>query len=169
MVKDKLFLLSKKEVKNLLSKKDRRCRYAVERGRYWWWWLRTPGYTDTNVIYVTPDGILHDNGIDVIYPDVSVRPALYINVNYLQSLERTKKGYVEFGGIKWKVLNEETGLLLAKVPICRHCFDENTNDYEDSKIRAYLNNDLVYGLFTDEEREMIVDAVIDGEKSRPAA
>lgn len=178
--KDKLFLLSVSEVQKYLPVDEdeqcnddesrlctdmkRRCKYE---GEYVWWWLRTHGKSD-NAACVNVDCSLQQDGYVVCDKDIAVRPALHINTDHLQTLPRSK-GYIQFAGIKWLPLDEESGLLLTNKPVCLHRFDRKSNDYEQSEIRAYLNNELLNELFTKEEQGMIVETVIAGEDSYPAA
>lgn len=166
METDKLFLLSLEEVNEYLpTEKSRMCNYN---GEYVWWWLRTPGSFANIATYVYNNGCINYLGSSVILHSIAVRPALHLNLAYLNTLEHTRDGRVYFAGREWLVLDEETGLLLSKKAICLHHFDDNSNKYEQSEIRAYLNEKMYNDLFTTEERKIIVDTVIDGETSSPA-
>lgn len=167
MSRDKLFLLSISEIKKYLpTEESRRCKCDV-----WFrdWWLRSPGASPYYAASVNRNGYLSRYGSRFSSNIDAVRPALHLNPAHLQTLERTKKGYVRFGGKKWIVLDEEAGLLLSKKAICLHHFDRKSNSYEESEIQEYLNNELLNELFTKEEQKMVVDTIIDGEKSHPAA
>lgn len=173
MVTNKLFLLSITEVKRYLLAKEIRICMGINNDPYFWW-LRTTGSDYSGfqsfASQVTKAGNITKSGdyISSTYHSVA-RPALHLNIAYLKSLERTKDGCVNFGGSKWLVLNEDTGLLLAKGPLSYNCrFDEESNDYEQSEIREYLNSEWLDEIFTATEQRMIVDTVIDGETSRPA-
>ena len=169
-MKDKLFLLSANEVEKYLpDEKSRICKCRWDDASCHWW-LRSPG-CDTSltdlVAFVEDNGSLRKGGCFVQRNDtVAVRPALHVNTSYLQSLMRTDKGYVGFGRLEWIVLDEETGLLLSKDAIGRRSF-ANSDNYELSGIRKFLNNKMINDFFTVEEQEMIMDTVIDGEASYP--
>lgn len=163
MEKNMLFLLSEAEVeKYLLSEQKRKCKF---KNHYGCWWLRSSGWNhDTKKALVVAAligacSIQSNKGL--------VRPAMYINPDYLKNNKPNRKGYIDFAGRKWIVLDTSTGLLLSKDALCSYCFDRKTSDYMPSEIRGYLNDKLVNEFFTDEERNMIVNAVIDGETSYP--
>ena len=169
---NKLFLLSFTEVKRYFPIKESRVCRDINNNPYFWW-LRTPGSEYSGfqsfASQVTKDGNIIKNGnyISSTY-HIVVRPALHINIAYLKSLERTKDGCVNFGGSKWLVLNEHTGLLLSKGPLSyNRRFDAENPNYEKSEIREYLNSELLDEVFTNTEQRMIVNTVIDGEESHP--
>ena len=171
MVKDKIFLLSGSELQKYLRylpmKKHRKCKY---KGEYEWWWLRSPGSFPGMVAIVNVKGILfHDSHGVLADRNSGIRPAMYISPMYLATLKRTKKGYIQFGGKKWLVLDEESGLLLSKGAVDVRPFDKVSNNYENSDIRKYLNDELFNELFSNEEQKLIRDTIIDCEASRPAA
>ncbi len=45
-----------------------------------WWWLRTPGYRQSNVMYVYDDGSIDATGLGNSRDYVGVRPALWITL-----------------------------------------------------------------------------------------
>lgn len=165
-MKDKLFLLSREEVKKYLPNKSTRIRKM--KGRAVFWWLRSPGNNSSSAMFVSYIGevILIGNFVG-LSNHKAVCPALHLNPESLNKLPRSKKGYVQFGNRKWQVLNENTGLLLSKRAIFFYKFDDKSNDYENSVIRKFLNEELLYTLFTEEEIEKINDTEIAGEVSRP--
>lgn len=74
---------------------------------------------------------------------------------------------IEFGAyvgehILWDILDKNSDkLLIASHHILNRCkFDNDTNEYKDSKIRKYLNGKF-YNNFTDKEKEMIIPTMID--------
>lgn len=166
MEKNKLFLLSVSEVEKYLPYRE--SRICLSDGKPCLWWLRSPGYFTSSIAYMNRNGYLDRYGIYVGRNNNAVCPALHLNPDYLKSLERTEKGYVEFGNMKWLVLNEDTGLLLSKEAVARHLFDAESNNYEQSEIRTYMNGELLNELFTEEEQKLIVDTVINGEESNPS-
>ena len=88
--KDKLFLLSIKEVEQyFVSDEERLCKlteYAVNNGAYennhgyGRWWLRSAGEDCYNATYVFDDGSVLFYGSDVDDDDSSVRPAFWLNL-----------------------------------------------------------------------------------------
>ena len=85
---DKIFLLSVKEAEQYFKNdEDRKCnptKFAVNNGAYQkegqcWWWLRSLGRNSSLASFVYFDGSVHFGG-HVDNDDVSVRPALWINL-----------------------------------------------------------------------------------------
>lgn len=167
MVKDKIFLLSFEEAKRYLANGEFSL-FKCE-GSKCFWWLRSPGVDKTHAVCINYYDFIHQYGHHISIQSDGIRPALHINPNYLQTLDKKGQEFVLFAGREWLILNEENGLLLSKDVLNFHTFDRNHNVYENSEIRDYLNNKLINDLFTAEEQEMIVDTVIDGETSYPAA
>ena len=105
------------------------------------WWLRSPGY-DKNAAFVNTNGFINAYG-DNVYNECAIRPILRIDQSLLYSLPRTKKGYVKCAGIKWIDISSYLGepcLLKKKCLEKTDQFDEKTNNYEQSKIKAFLEN-----------------------------
>ena len=84
--KDKLFLLSIKEVEQyFVSDEKRLCKltkYAVYNGAYehGWWWLRSAGAYSYGAALVHGDGSVDCDGNSVTYHSGSVRPAFWLNL-----------------------------------------------------------------------------------------
>lgn len=84
--KDKLFLLSIKEVEQyFVSNEKRLCKptkYAVHNGAYehGWWWLRSAGAYSYGAALVHGDGSVDCDGNSVTYHSGSVRPAFWLNL-----------------------------------------------------------------------------------------
>ena len=87
--RDKVFLLSIKEVKQYLKKTEyRKCKetdYCYEMGAYkkddnCYWLLRTPGYDSSYIAFVDSDGYINYNGISVNHNRYAIRPALCIEI-----------------------------------------------------------------------------------------
>ena len=87
--KDKLFLLSIKEVEQyFVSDEKRLCKpteYAVNNGAFKycghvWWWLRSAGLDSDCAACVRDDGSVCCNGDDVDSGSSSVRPAFWLNL-----------------------------------------------------------------------------------------
>ena len=64
----------------------------------------------------------------------------------------------EIEPIKWRILSEENGeaLLLSEYILDAHRFDEESNNYKDSEIRKWLNNDFYNKAFNDNEKQIIL-------------
>ena len=95
---DKVFLLSINEVEKYFNSDEaRKCAptaYAKAQGAYTsdsyktasgaatcWWWLRSPGLTQSCAALVCSGGSVNYYGDIVIYVNVAVRPALWINLD----------------------------------------------------------------------------------------
>ena len=88
--KDKLFVLSMKEVEQyFVSDEERLCKlteYAVNNGAYennhgyGRWWLRSAGSYSCRAATVSPGGDIYCNGDYVEYYTSSVRPAFWLNL-----------------------------------------------------------------------------------------
>lgn len=165
MTKNKIFLLSITEIKKYLpTEESRKCKCQEN---FCWWWLRSPGHNMEYVASVDANGHLYDYGIFVASENAAVRPALYIKPDYLKNLEFSTDGCVEFGRLTWLVLDEKTGLLLAKEALPEICFDKIKNDYGKSEISAIVNGLVYRWFFTVEEQAVIMNTVIEGETSYP--
>ncbi|MDR0848867.1 MAG: DUF6273 domain-containing protein [Propionibacteriaceae bacterium] len=77
-VKDRVFLLSKEEVRDYFTSDSQRV--ATYLGKPTWWWLRTPGYHQYGVASVDSDGRVYDYGMDITF-DGGVRPVLWLDLN----------------------------------------------------------------------------------------
>ena len=98
-----------------------------------WWWLRSPGYYQNYAAYVYYIGDVYEYGTNVNTDNGAVRPAF--KISNLKSSNR-------------KVLVEnlwctvvDTDLVIADMPICKHRFDANFNDWDKSELKAYINSD----------------------------
>ena len=87
---DKVFLLSVDEAKELFDNdRERRTtptKYAIEKGAGYnpencWYWLRSPGWRETHAARVTAEGTIDYHGYNADAKHVSVRPAIYIDIN----------------------------------------------------------------------------------------
>lgn len=69
--------------------------------------------------------------------------------------------------IEWIVLKEDdfSALVVSKNVLFTRIFDPNSNDWNNSEIRAYLNGDFFRQAFTDEDRKSVVNAFVDGRKT----
>ena len=107
-----------------------------------WWWLRTPGLgvfgedgenSTDDAAFVYDDGRINDYGYCVFGGGVAVRPILLF-----------KKDVVDVGrgdtfsalGNTWRVI--DYGYAISEDIITMRCFDENSNDWLKSELRAWL-------------------------------
>ena len=99
-----------------------------------WWWLRSPrDNSETAAFVYSYDFVL---GLDVYCDNGAVRPALKLNLKSenLQIGQRVMK--YDF---PWIVIDVENQIGIAEVPIAFDKFDDDSNDYETSYIRKFLN------------------------------
>lgn len=99
-----------------------------------WWWLRSPGYYEYTAISVLNSGLIDENGRIVGAVSTPVRPAFRIN-----NLE-SEIGSKIIVGKTWCTVVDE-GLVLADNPICNHRFDKNSNIWESSELKEFINSD----------------------------
>ena len=107
-----------------------------------WWWLRSPGYFSICAAVVDTSGAVDEFGDNVNFDDLAVRPIIRFNKKEdINRLSKTKKGYVKFLGTKWIDISEylnEPCLLKKECLEGAHKFDDQSNDYETSKIKVYI-------------------------------
>ncbi len=93
--KDKLFVLSKREIESYrLSKEDLCCKaseYAIARGGFAWegsgcclWWLRTAGNGNNQMSYINAAGKYSSKYALAQRDEVCVRPAMWIDLSRLE-------------------------------------------------------------------------------------
>ena len=184
----KVFLLSKKEaVEYFDSDEDRKCvpteyakanRALVEYGCCRWW-LRSPHPnpdSSSSVCCVKYDGDADGKYRSVDSDDGSVRPALWINLSPEPAYENPFKGanvgdMVKFGrypqtadgevqDIEWRVLavDGDKVLAISSYALDAKPFDNDSNDWEDSEIRGWLNGEFYEGSFNDDEKGIIASS-----------
>ena len=128
-----------------------------------WWWLRSPGGNSIYAMKVDYDGYARSNSY-VYSAYNAVRPALFLSSPLSElNLKRSKKGYIKLGNkengksIEWIDISEYMGkpCLLTKKPIGQFRFDEKSNDYDKSEIKATLA-ELDNILFTDLEKSLLI-------------
>ena len=122
-------LLSIEEAESLLTKEELKYRY--------WWWLRSPGNLSKYAALVYNDGGVGYNGISVIYGDSCVRPAL--KISNLQSSNLSIGDVFEVGDYKFRIISENLAWLYEQ-NIGQLRFDEETNIYEQSEIKQFVDN-----------------------------
>ena len=99
-----------------------------------WWWLHSPGNYSTLATSVYSSGVTNDYGDDVKYDLGRVRPAF--KIPNLKS-EIGSKIFVE--NTLCTVI--DTDYALSDIAVCQHRFDKESNDYETSEIKQFINSD----------------------------
>lgn len=87
--KDRIFLLSESEVRDLLSSEDRVSTptpYAESKGANQWWWLRSPGHKESHTVYVGADGSINSAGTKACLLARAIRPAFYLKATCCDDL-----------------------------------------------------------------------------------
>ncbi len=71
--------------------------------------------------------------------------------------------YFKVEPIRWRILSEKDGtaLILCDSIIDNHCYDDNGNNYANSEIRAWLNEQFYKTAFNDLQRELILTTTVD--------
>ena len=171
-MKDKLFLLSAEETMftwAFANSSDNK-RTIRSCGQFFWLRSMRPNNEDSLVVSVIdPDG---DVDRTCTFVAQGVRPCMHLA--NLEDLPRDAKNFVEFGTkfgsfrrekLKWCILDEETGWVIAKEAICNRKFNSSIRpcNFEKSELRQFLNTTLADALFSEEEKKRIVPVVLDGE------
>ncbi len=121
-------LLSVDEAKNLLTIEDR---YCIS-----WWWLRSSDDYQNYAATVTNDGSIYTYGYYVYKDRGGIRPALQIENLESSNLKIGDKFY--FGNECFKIISDHLALCDSIVDYMY--FDESSNDYERSEIKAYIDD-----------------------------
>ena len=112
-----------------------------------WWWLKTPyPKYDKCVRAVGRNG---DLGFDTCYVSgAGVRPFCIFNLESSNPLfwhkpEALVGSKIQYGKYKWTILNTENGELHALCDefIAYSCFDKNTNIWEESELKVWLETE----------------------------
>ena len=72
--------------------------------------------------------------------------------------------YFRVEPIKWRVLNPSASgnkILLAESILTVHRFDDDSNNYKESEIRTYLNDDFLNAAFTSTAHNLIATTIVD--------
>lgn len=98
------------------------------------------------------------------YAKVTATP---FNSNYTFSTGTTVSSgtvyYFKVEPIKWRILeeNDDTALILCESIIANMRYDDDSNNYEESEIRAWLNDEFYNTAFTDLQQELIEITEVD--------
>ena len=123
-MKDELFLLSIEEYEKY------KCVLPHIKN---WWWLRSPGHYSHGAASVDDVGSVGTLGISVKYAN-GLRPALRVSSSEISNLQiGDRKIYYDFPFVKI-----DDDLLIAEVPIAFDKFDDESNDYENSYVKKFL-------------------------------
>lgn len=98
-----------------------------------WWWLRSPGYDQFIAVGVSYNGQISKYG-NFVFDRYAVRPAFRIS-----NLESETGDKVMVSKTLCTVIDK--GLVLADYPICRHKFDSESNNWESSELKEFINSE----------------------------
>lgn len=96
-----------------------------------WWWLRSPGCDQDYAADVSSAGVVSLTGYGVDSDYGAVRPALRSKIIDLSVGEQ-----VIALGNRWTVI--DTGLAISNEVVARKRFDGNSNDWETSELKEWL-------------------------------
>ncbi|MBQ5806307.1 MAG: hypothetical protein IIW24_03550 [Lachnospiraceae bacterium] len=106
-----------------------------------WWWLRSPGYNSNHAVVVDASGAVSEDGYFVSDVDCAVRPVIRVTDENIDDMKEIEDGYIRYLGTKWIDITDYIGTvcLLKKKCLKRpHRFDSESNDYEKSEIKEYI-------------------------------
>ena len=153
-----------------------------------WWWLRSLGENNRSAVNVScNDGNVGRIGNAVDYRRHVVRPALWVEVNSIESTDESGfieeignvsiGDYVTFGtyeqdnneangveAIEWQVLDKKDGkvLLLSKYALDAKPYHEKWGyvTWEECTLRRWLNEDFYKTAFTNVEQKYITETYV---------
>ena len=98
-----------------------------------WWWLRSPGINSTLAAFVYIDRSVSTYGFGVSLAS-GIRPAFRVQKSEISNLQiGYRKSCYDFPFVKI-----DDDLLIAEVPIAFDKFDDESNDYEKSYVKKFL-------------------------------
>ena len=98
-----------------------------------WWWLRSPGHDSYDAASVNDGGSVDAYGFNVIDAR-GIRPALRVQKSEILNLQiGDRKIYYDLPFVK---IDED--LLIAEVPVAFDKFDDESNVYEKSYVKRFL-------------------------------
>lgn len=98
-----------------------------------WWWLRTPVNYPARAAYVGKNGSLSINDGNYVRGDFGVRPILLFKKDVV---DVSRGDTFTALGNTWRVI--DYGYAISEDIITNRCFDEKTNDWLKSELRAWL-------------------------------
>lgn len=109
------------------------------------WWLRSPSPNSEAAACVSYSGAVYGYGYYVYRTNFGVRPAFRINLPDSYLFNAGDKIYVH--GLECTVLNTNADknefYVLSDTVITRRRFDKESNDWETSELKAYLDQRFV--------------------------
>ena len=107
-----------------------------------WWWLRSPGADARFETCVYPINELYKHGQFVEDAYVHVRPALKIKVTNPKTFTYIK--CIKLLGMDWTVLDifDDVIYLLCDESLGCHVFDSNSNKWETSELKSWLEEEF---------------------------
>lgn len=115
--------------------------YIANNNNKCWWWPRSPGLSSGRAAVVAASGAVYEGGDSVRHGDYAVRPVIRVTDENIDDMEETEDGYIRYLGTKWIDITDYVGTvcLLKKKCLKRpHRFDSESNDYEKSEIKDYI-------------------------------
>lgn len=109
-----------------------------------WWWLRSPGCSTDYAACVNSHGYVGEGGEYVYYNDISVRPALQLNIESFDSISDGTKlriGTYDFTVVcngKYALCDTSIGKSVFYIRINRQV--ENANNYETSDVKKSVDD-----------------------------
>lgn len=109
-----------------------------------YWWLRSPGERSNDAACVYSHGTTHIDGVHADSKAVGVRPAFFVSISEgseFKAEDKLKLPYVDYDCTVLNVSDNGRMLyVLADDFISYHIFDKETNDWEKSSLKDWLND-----------------------------
>lgn len=110
-----------------------------------WWWLQSAGYGQTNAAFVSYDGVIYEFGNHVNRDHSAVRPAFKITGSNFKIGEKV---FVE--SVICTVIKD--GLVLTDECICHRRFDTESNNWETSELKGFIESDYFWNRYIKKEK-----------------
>ena len=104
------------------------------------WWLRTPACLVRRVCCVQNDGNIDNIGCEISYK-VGVRPVCVFDIKFADPVFWYKIGSkIKYGKYNWTVVDIQNSELFALCDdiIGFHCFDEESDAWQESRLKTWL-------------------------------
>ncbi|HHU81244.1 MAG TPA: hypothetical protein GXZ35_07980, partial [Acholeplasmataceae bacterium] len=120
---------------------------------------------DNVVISTEQDSRGYFLGSDGVYY-AKVVASQHGSYNYFSDGKRVTNGviyYFKVEPIKWRILNEGSGeaLILCESIIANKRYDDPSNNYKESEIRAWLNDQFYNTAFTNLQKQLVITTEVD--------